>query len=192
MGRRSLFGAIVALGLVLGAGTLAYQSTHVLVAAQWWVAHTHDVLDSVDAAVARLKDNDIVVRGLLVTGEDSPTRRHELDHPSVTRHLDRLRDLTADNPEQRDNVQAFDATIRAKLAYTDDLVRRHRARPLGAAELHGRLTEGLRRMDEIVGTPPASSGTSIASWRSARKRPTRACAARSPRSSPVRSSASRS
>jgi PAS domain S-box-containing protein len=151
MGKRSLCGAIVALGLLLGAGGLAYRSTTALTTTQWWVAHTHDVLDTIDAVVGVTKDNAVVLRGFLVTGETELIRRRELNHPALSRHLDHLRDLVADHPEQRDNVAAFDGAIRAKLAYTDDMIRRHRDGRLGAAELHDRLAEGLRRMDEIGG-----------------------------------------
>ena len=151
MGWRSLCGAIVALGLLFGAGGLAYRSTGALMAAQWWVAHTHDVLDTIDAIVATMKDNEVVVRGYLVTGDTELARRRDLNHPTLARHLDHLRDLVADNPDQSAHVIAFDAAIRAKLAYSDEMIRRHRAGDLAAPELHDRLDEGLRRMDEISG-----------------------------------------
>src|SRR5688572_30637391 len=151
MGWRSLCGAAVALGLLLGAGGLAYRSTQTLMTAHWWVAHTHDVLDTLEAAVAIVKENEIVVRGFLVTGETELARRRELNYPVLKRHLDHLGDLLADDPEQRENVAAIDAAIRAKLAYSDEMVHRHRNGGLGAAELHDRLAEGLRRMDEIAG-----------------------------------------
>lgn len=151
MGWRSLCGAIVALGLLLGAGGLAYRNTAALMAAQWWVAHTHDVLDTIDAVVATVKDNEVVVRGYLVTGDGELARRRELNHPALARHLDHLRELVADSPDQSANVAAFDAAIRAKLAYSDEMIRRHRDGDLAAPELHDRLAEGLRRMDEITG-----------------------------------------
>lgn len=151
MGWRSLCGAIVALGLLFGAGSLAYRNTGMLMAAQWWVAHTHDVLDTIDTVVATMRDNEVVVRGYLVTGETELARRRQLNRPTLTRHLDHLRELVADNPEQGANVDAFDAAIRAKLAYSDEMIRRHRAGDLAAPELHDRLAEGLRRMDEIAG-----------------------------------------
>ncbi len=151
MGWRSLCGAIVALALLLGAGGLAYRNTAVLTTAQWWVAHTHDVLDTVDAAVGIVKDNEVVIRGFLVAGDDELVRRRDLNRPALVRDLEHLRDLVSDHPEQRDNVAAFDAAIRAKLAYSDDMIRRHHEGGLPPAELHDRLAEGLRRMDEITG-----------------------------------------
>jgi CHASE3 domain sensor protein len=151
MGWRSLCGAIVALGLLFGAGSLAYRNTGTLMAAQWWVAHTHDVLDTIEAAVATMKDNEVVVRSYLVTGETELARRRELNRPTLTRHLEHLHELVADDPDQRANVDAFDAAIRAKLAYSDEMIRRHHAGDLAAPELHDRLAEGLRRLDEITG-----------------------------------------
>ncbi len=150
-GRRWLGGAFVALALLLGAGGLAYRNTGDLIAVQRWIAHTHDVLDTVDATVSAMKDSEIAVRGYLVSGEDELARRRELARPTVVGQLDHLRALVDDNPEQQHNVDALDAAIRAKLAYSDDVIRHRRERDLGPAELGSRLAESLRRMDEIQG-----------------------------------------
>jgi PAS domain S-box-containing protein len=150
-GWRWLGGAVLAFAVLLGAGALAYRNTGELVATQRWIAHTHDVLDTVDAAVSIMKDAEIAVRGYLVTADDDLAHRRDVLRPELVERLDHLRLLVADNPEQQRNVDALDAAVRAKLAYSDDVVRHRQERDLGVAELDGRLSEDLRRIDEISG-----------------------------------------
>jgi PAS domain S-box-containing protein len=150
-GRRSLLGAAVAFGTLLVVGWLAYQNTLDLIGTQRWIAHTHEVLDTLDETVSIMKDAEIAVRGYLVTADDQLARRRALARPALVNRLGHLRALVADNPEQEGNVEALDLAIRAKLAYSDDVVAQRRARDVGAAELSDRLGEGLRRIDEIEG-----------------------------------------
>ncbi len=139
------------LALLLAVGRLGYHNTLELVEARRWIAHTHDVLDTVESAVAAVKDNEIAVRGFLVTSDEELARRRELARPLLTEQLDRLRTLTADNASQRANVDAFEVAVIAKLAYADDLLERRRTQEFGASELGSRLAESLRRTDEIKG-----------------------------------------
>jgi len=150
-GRRSLLGAVVAFGTLLGLGWLAYRNADDLIGTQRWIAHTHQVLDTVDATVSMMKDAEIAVRGHLVTGDEDLVRRRAVNRPALEEYLDRLRGLVRDNPEQQRNVDALDLAIRAKLAYSDDVIDHRRSRDIGAAELTDRLAEGLRRIDEIEG-----------------------------------------
>jgi PAS domain S-box-containing protein len=150
-GRRSLLGAVVAFGTLLAVGWIAYRNTLDLIDTQRWIAHTHEVLDALDATVSTTKDAEIAVRGYLVTADDHLERRRAVARPTLMRQLARLRALVADNPTQSRNVEALDGAIRAKLAYSDDVVAHRSTRDLGAAELDDRLAEGLRRIDEIEG-----------------------------------------
>jgi PAS domain S-box-containing protein len=150
-GRRWLGGSVLAFALLFGAGALAYRNTGELITTQRWIAHTHEVLDTVDAAISTMKDAELAVRGYLVTADDELAVRRDFLRPELVDRLDHLRSLVADNPEQQRNVDALDAAVRAKLAYSDDVIRRRQERDLGVAELTARLSEGLRRMDEIGG-----------------------------------------
>jgi PAS domain S-box-containing protein len=150
-GRRSLAGAAVALGLVLAVAWLSYRNTLELIATQRGIAHTHEVLETVEAAVGIMKDAEIAVHGYLVTGDEELARRPVLARPELIATLGRLADLLADNPEQQQRLAGFDAAIRAKIAYADDVMHGRRTRGLDADELSSRLDEGLRRIDEIRG-----------------------------------------
>src|SRR5262245_12309562 len=99
-GGRRLVGALAAFALLLGAGALAYRSIVELVTLQRWIAHTHDILDTVDATVSSLKDAEIAVRGFLVTADADLARRRETTRPALMEQLRHLGDLVADNPEQ--------------------------------------------------------------------------------------------
>ena len=148
-GRRSLLGAVVAFGTLLAVGWLAYRNTIDLIGARRWIAHTHEVLDTLDATVSIMKDSEIAVRGYLVTADDQLARRRAVTRPALVRNLAQLRALVADNRDQQRNVEDLDLAIRAKLAYSDDVVANRASRDLGQAELSARLAESLRRIDEI-------------------------------------------
>ena len=149
--KRLLAGAVTALGIVAVVGVVAYRNTLHLIATEQWIAHAHEVLETVDGAVGQVKDAEIALRGYLITADDELARRREVVHPALARTLAQLRALVADDPEQQRNVDAVDAAVRATLAYGDDLLRHRGTRTIGPAELDARLDESLRRMDEIRG-----------------------------------------
>lgn len=148
---RLLGGALLALALLVGASGLAYRAAHDLIATRRTMAHTRDVLDTVTALVDLVKDGEIAIRDYVVTADDRLVRRRDVLRPEIAHRLRHLRRLVADDPDQTRSVDAFDAGIRAQLAYSDDVAHQRATRDLGPDEIAGRLAEGRRRTDELVG-----------------------------------------
>jgi len=68
-------GVIVAL-LLVNAG-IAYQNTRRLHNDGYWVAHTHEVLDSLDDLLSTVKEAETGQRGFLITGKENYLRPYE-------------------------------------------------------------------------------------------------------------------
>jgi signal transduction histidine kinase len=144
-------GAVAALAIAGAVGAATDRNTRQLIATEHAIAHADEVLEAVGAAVGLVKDAEIAVRGYLITADDDLAQRGELARPALMHTLAHLRALVADNPEQQEKVVALDTAVRAKLAYSDDVLRRRRDGEIGIAELDGRLAESMRRTDEIGG-----------------------------------------
>jgi PAS domain S-box-containing protein len=116
------------------------------------VAHDHEVLLELERALSSMTDAETGERGYLITGLEpylEPFDRAALD---VRRHLDRLAELTAGEPEQHARVEALRPLVDAKVAdltATIDVRRASPARGLDAARAMVMTGNGKRTMDAI-------------------------------------------
>ena len=110
-----VFGA--ALALLLGAGVVQYRTIRLLVETDGWVAHTHRVLDELDKTVAAMESMESDARGYVATGDESFVNKEQDWGSEAEEHIRLLRDLTADNPRQRRNVETAWSDGRAKNSF---------------------------------------------------------------------------
>jgi PAS domain S-box-containing protein len=99
------FGVLLAVLLINAAVTrerLAVQDSN-----QEWVTHTQRVMLELTTVESLLTDAETGQRGYLYTGEQRYLAPYNAALGQLTPHLDRLADLTADNPQQRDRIAAL-------------------------------------------------------------------------------------
>src|SRR5215813_11867365 len=98
-----------ALLLLLILGVLSYRRLEQEAAAQQWFAHTHQVMEKLDATLANSLDPDLSRRGIEINSQfDSQTiAKLEADISSV-------RSLTADNPRQQKAIAQLTWLVRAR------------------------------------------------------------------------------
>jgi PAS domain S-box-containing protein len=119
-----------------------------------WVSHTHEVLGQLEQVVSTLKDAETGQRGYLLTGERPYLEPYDQALLRIQGQLDRLRDLTIDNPPQTAHVLKLQQLITDRLAVLRQAIDRFQAEPDKgrALALSGpflRQGEGKRLMDLI-------------------------------------------
>src|ERR1700693_4419381 len=92
--------AVAGLVLLLVAG-LSYWNGRGFIKASRWVSHTHEVLAELEATLSAVADAQTATRGYIITGQESFLTPYQTAAPEVRAHLDRLKSLTADNPDQQ-------------------------------------------------------------------------------------------
>jgi PAS domain S-box-containing protein len=113
---RILAGFIVALLLLLAAGTYTYRTTKQAAAAADLVAHTQEVRAALASLYGSLASAEVALRDYVLASGSQDRDEFERSIRDVQLQLGNLTRLTTDNAEQRQNVAALGALLAARSA----------------------------------------------------------------------------
>ena len=97
IGKRIGLGFAAPLAILLVVAVLACWTTYRLLDTAWWVDHTHQVLENLEALLSTLKDAETGQRGYLLTDKDSYLEPFQKAHDAWKKPFDALSVLTKDN-----------------------------------------------------------------------------------------------
>ena len=145
--------ALLVAALLMDAVLTLHNIREVATSVQW-VSHTHEVLGQLEQVVSTLKDAETGQRGYLLTGERPYLEPYDQALPRIQGQLDRLRDLTIDNPPQTAHVLKLQQLTADRLAVLRQGIDRFQVEPdKGRALTLSRQLllqgEGKRLMDLI-------------------------------------------
>jgi methyl-accepting chemotaxis protein len=138
--------SLIILGVI---GVVAYRNTAELIEDSRWVSHTHVVLEELEIALSTVKDVESGSRAFVMSGEDKhlDQERTALARSEVA--LQRLSQLTADNPTQQARLRALVPLIQARTDRAQELIATRRDKGYEAALALFRTGEGKVAMDAI-------------------------------------------
>ena len=116
IGKKLAAGFALALVLLLVVGVAAYWNIGLLVYNASMVAHTHKILEDLEAIASLLKDAETGQRGYLLTGQDSYLEPYRAGRKDVYLKIREVKNLTEDNQNQQQRLQALEPLIGDKLA----------------------------------------------------------------------------
>ncbi|MBV8376107.1 MAG: CHASE3 domain-containing protein [Verrucomicrobia bacterium] len=144
-----LLGLGAALVAVGGMSFMSYQSTLLADADRLSVAHTHLVLEALDAVRTDLVGAETGQRGYLLAGDESYFEAYNLSLGHVQQDLNKVRELTADNPMQQRSLDHLEPLITARLAKLKNGIElRKQGNLTGATEANGD-NSGKRLIDQL-------------------------------------------
>ena len=79
-----------------------------------WVAHTHEVVSAIDALLLTTQEAETGQRGYLITEDDAYLEPFRNAVSKVHLQIARLRELTADNPDQQTHIKMLEEQIAAR------------------------------------------------------------------------------
>jgi PAS domain S-box-containing protein len=121
--------------LVLGVVAWAsYRSVTATLDSTRWVAHTREVLETLDGLVAQVARAEAAYRDFLASGDDRSLQSLDSAFQAVPSSLERLRALTADNPSQAQLADALVPLLARRLVWSQQVVDTRRARGPEAAQ----------------------------------------------------------
>ncbi len=136
--------------IVITASTwLSYRSLSNIVWNDKRVALSQVVMDELDATLSTLKDAETGQRGFLITGDEAYLAPYDGSVSSITWHLQHLRTLTTDDPDQRRLLPLLDRAVSTKLAEIRETIDLRRGVSFAAAQAVVLTSEGKRTMEEI-------------------------------------------
>ena len=146
------FGSAVAILLLVGG--LSYRSVVVTRENNYWVQHTHEVLENLDELQFAMETITSSVRGYLLVKDDSYLVRYRAAKLSLERLTAAVRDMTVDNPLQQRRISDLErlAAQRLDLANKNiDLIRNNQPLPEVAAARAGPGLQIMVDYQAIVG-----------------------------------------
>jgi PAS domain S-box-containing protein len=146
IGRAALLGLLLALGALTANALVARHNTRALYDAAGWVDHTHTVIHGVRDLRTAVLDAETGQRGFLLTRDPAFLEPYRSARGRADAHLDRLEELTADNPAQRARIPGLRAQVRERFEVMQANID---APPADPAARLAALDRGRREMDEV-------------------------------------------
>ena len=161
IGRKVGCGLALALLLVAVVAVSSFRTITSLTRDADRVAHTHRVLEQLEAIVSGTTAAETASRGYVITGDETFLKQFDAAVVAVHEHLKSARHLSSDNPARQRRLDQLGDTIDRKIALGRERVEARRTQGLEvAARLGG--GEGRRVMDDSDGGRGWSRGARVA------------------------------
>ena len=119
-------GFAASLVALLCLGCISYRTITELIHTQDMVAHTHEVLATLESGLATLTDAETAQRGYLLTGDEQFANDSVKAQRQVEAWENSLRRLTADNPAQQQRLAELGPLITRRLELLNDRIQLRR------------------------------------------------------------------
>jgi PAS domain S-box-containing protein len=146
-------------GLVFAAitaiGTVSYWSTANIIASQQRVAHTFEVLATLEEITSDLKDAQIAAQNYVFKGDKPFLTSYNAAVADIRKDLVKVKELTADNLNQQQKIAVLNTLVGSKLSLLDQTIQKPKRQDLELAkqptnqdsELTQRLNQVLLEME---------------------------------------------
>jgi signal transduction histidine kinase len=161
--------------LLVGVGGVNHWNTNAAVSATKWVAHTHRVLETLNALGRDFAEAESSGRGYALTGQEPYLTPYFEALRSLAQNLERIVSLTRDRPDQQARLRELSPLVAARIALVEQsialrriagfeaaqkLALTHRGRHL-TSDIHGRI-EKIRSVEmQLLAERQAASDVQI-------------------------------
>jgi PAS domain S-box-containing protein len=150
--RRITLGLAIALAILVVNALVSYRAARRLIDNDHWVSHTHEVLAQLETTLSTITDAETEQRGYLLTGDDSHLAPYTAALSQIDSDVSRLKDLTADNLDQRTLIASLEEQITNRVAELRDTTDLRKTRGLQAAVQAVSTGRGTQAMNAIRAT----------------------------------------
>jgi methyl-accepting chemotaxis protein len=128
---------------------VGYQSTERLLENDGWVDHTHQVRRELADLLSALKDAETGQRGFVITADESFLEPYVGAQVATKARFERLRTLTADNPDQQRRLQLLLPVIESKMSELAETINLRRTVGFEATQKLVATGRGKQYMDQM-------------------------------------------
>src|SRR6516162_3839325 len=111
---------------------VSYHNMRQMADNEEWVEHTHQDRAALDGVLVAMTDAETGQRGYLLTGDPETLAPYHAARAGVEELLQRVQNLTADNPRQQERLAGLRAKIDQKLKLLDENILRRKTVGLDA------------------------------------------------------------
>lgn len=145
----------LAIGLALvviffvSSGVVSFRNARFLMDDVQRVAHTHEVITSLDSVVGLMKDAESGQRGYVITGDAAYLEPYTRARAGITDHIAKTEALVQDNSEQTSQFPPLKAHIAAKFSEMEETINLRRTTGYDAARDLVSTDRGKTEMDAV-------------------------------------------
>jgi PAS domain S-box-containing protein len=150
--RRITLGLVIALAILVVNALVSYRAARRLIDNDRLVSHTHEVLAQLETTLSTITDAEAAQRGYLLTGDDSHLAPYTAAVSQIGSDVSHLKDLTADNLDQRTLIASLEEEIATNVAELRDTISVRKTRGLQAAVQAVSTGRGTQAMNAIRAT----------------------------------------
>ena len=145
-----LAGFVASVAALVVMGWLAYRTTDRFITTDQLVAHTREVIATLESSLAILTDAEAQQRAFLLTGDAQFLKASRNAQAQIHGWIDKVRRLTADNPVQQQRLAGLDAVISQRMTILNGRIKLRQERGLQAVSGDvATLSQGGELMDQI-------------------------------------------
>ncbi len=120
--KKTVYGLItIGVVLLLAIGSMGYLAAR-LTEASHWTEHTHEVIEDLLRSLSSLQDVETGNRGYAASGDRSFLEPCVIGKKDAIAHLERVAELTLDNPDQQKAVAVARNLSAEKVKFSDDVI----------------------------------------------------------------------
>lgn len=142
-------GLAVVLIFFFSSGTISFRNVSFLMDDAERVAHTHEVITSLDNVVSLIKDAETGQRGYLITADDKYLDPYRRARAGINEQLAKVETLLQGKTEQTDRLRALRAHLTTKLAELEETITLRRSSGFEAARDVVITDRGKAEMDAL-------------------------------------------
>src|SRR5712671_3815446 len=121
--RRMQMGCALAVAIFALLSVVSYRAVRDLREGYYWVRHTHEVIEELEAVLSSMQDIETGDRGYALVGEENMLEPYYSGLAHAKQQLENVRQSTIDNPSQQRRGNALSILIDAKIAAAGQIVR---------------------------------------------------------------------
>ena len=151
---KATLGYGLALAIGIGISSATYWNTLKFIESSEWVSRTQNALDELDQVLATMDEAESATRGFVLTGDETYIESYRAAISQVDHRLERLHDLTSDNPDQQRRIALLKTSIDEKRRLLRETIEVRRAGGLEAAQaimLSGVPRQAMRDIRNRIG-----------------------------------------
>ena len=145
-----LVGFVASVAALAVIGWLAYRTTNRFITTDKLVAHSYEVIATLESGWAMLTDAEARQRAFLLTGDDRFLKDSQDAQAQINEWLGKVRTLTADNPEQQRRLAGLESVISQRMSVLTSRIKMRQAGGLQAVSSDvATLRQGQELMDQV-------------------------------------------
>ena len=147
--KKIMAGAGLVLAILLINALVSYRVTRRLIDNERLIAHTHEVISELDDVMSTMDDAETGERGYLLTGEKSYLEPYQSAVGAIHARVEKLAQLTADNPNWQAHLPALEREIADRLDNLKSQIDRRKSGHADGARQIVQSDVGERQMDDV-------------------------------------------